>query len=34
MSQYLNNLELSTMLKFRGPLGKLTYLGDGDFKIR
>jgi cytochrome-b5 reductase len=33
MSQYLNDLELFNTIKVRGPFGKLTYLGDGNFKI-
>jgi NAD(P)H-flavin reductase len=33
MSQYLNDLELNNSLKVRGPFGKLTYLGNGNFKI-
>jgi len=34
MTQYLNDLELTnSAIKVRGPFGKLTYLGDGYFKI-
>jgi cytochrome-b5 reductase len=33
MSQYLNDLEIGESIKVRGPYGKLTYLGDGNFKI-
>lgn len=33
MSQYLNDLKLEEFIKVRGPFGKLTYLGDGNFKI-
>ncbi len=33
MSQYLNGLELSQSIKVRGPFGKLSYFGDGNFKI-
>jgi len=34
MSQYLNDLPLNTVLDFRGPVGKLKYLGDGNIRIR
>jgi cytochrome-b5 reductase len=33
MSQYLNELPIGDSIKVRGPFGKLTYLGDGLFKI-
>lgn len=33
MSQYLNDLQLEEKIQVRGPFGKLTYLGDGFFKI-
>lgn len=33
LSQYLNDLEIGSFIDVRGPFGKLTYLGDGDFKI-
>jgi NAD(P)H-flavin reductase len=33
MSQYLNDLELGQSIKVRGPFGKLSYFGDGNFKI-
>ncbi len=33
MSQYLNNLNIGDNIKVRGPYGKLTYFGDGAFKI-
>lgn len=33
MSQYLNDLGLGTSIKVRGPFGKLSYFGDGNFKI-
>jgi NAD(P)H-flavin reductase len=33
MTQYLNDLPMYETIKCRGPFGKLTYLGDGDFKI-
>lgn len=33
MSQYLNDIKLEENIKVRGPFGKLTYLGDGNFKI-
>ena len=33
MSQNLNDLKLNESIKVRGPFGKLTYLGDGNFKI-
>jgi NAD(P)H-flavin reductase len=33
MSQYLNDLEIGESIKVRGPFGKITYLGNGDFKI-
>lgn len=33
MSQYLHNYEMDKTIKVRGPFGKLTYFGDGNFKI-
>ncbi len=33
MSQYLNDIPLDSYINVRGPFGKLTYLGDGNFKI-
>ena len=33
MSQYLNDLPIGANIKVRGPFGKLTYYGDGAFKI-
>lgn len=33
MSQYLNDLQIGESIKIRAPFGKLTYLGDGSFKI-
>ncbi len=33
MTNYLNNLDLGQSITVRGPFGKLTYLGDGNFKI-
>lgn len=33
MSQWLNELEIGKSIKVRGPFGKLSYLGDGNFKI-
>lgn len=33
MSQYLNDLKMGESIKVRAPFGKLTYLGDGSFKI-
>jgi len=33
MSQYLNDLNIGESIKVRGPFGKLTYFGDGSFKI-
>ena len=33
MSQFLNNVSLNENIKVRGPFGKLTYLGEGNFKI-
>jgi len=34
MSQHLNDLPLDSLIKVRGPMGKLTYYGDGNFYIR
>lgn len=33
MSQFLHGLGLEKSIKVRGPYGKLSYLGDGNFKI-
>jgi cytochrome-b5 reductase len=33
MSQYLNELEIGSTIKVRGPFGKLSYFGDGHVKI-
>lgn len=33
LSQYLHGLEIGKSIKCRGPIGKLKYLGDGDFEI-
>ena len=33
MSQFLNDRVISETIKVRGPFGKLTYLGNGNFKI-
>merc|ERR1711957_91180 len=33
MSQNLNDIKLNESIKVRGPFGKLTYLGEGNFKI-
>lgn len=33
MSQHLHSLELEQNIQVRGPFGKITYLGNGDFKI-
>jgi NAD(P)H-flavin reductase len=33
MTNYLNELDLGQSITVRGPFGKLTYLGDGNFKI-
>lgn len=33
LSQYLNSLEMGKSIKCKGPIGKLKYLGDGDFEI-
>lgn len=33
MSQYLNDLNMDSHISVRGPFGKLTYMGDGYFKI-
>jgi NAD(P)H-flavin reductase len=33
MSQYLNDLTLGSNIQVRGPFGKITYLGNGKFKI-
>jgi hypothetical protein len=33
MTQYLNDLPIGSNIKVRGPFGKLTYLGNGNFKI-
>lgn len=33
MSQYLNDLPLESTIQVRGPFGKITYLGNGRFKI-
>jgi len=32
-SQNLNNLSIGDLIKLRGPFRKLTYFGDGAFKI-
>ncbi len=34
MSQYLNEIALQDTIKVRGPFGKLTYLGEGNFKFQ
>lgn len=33
MSQYVNDLDLGQSIKVRGPFGKLSYFGDGNFRI-
>jgi nitrate reductase (NAD(P)H) len=33
MSQFLHQLSLERSIKVRGPFGKITYLGNGNFKI-
>jgi cytochrome-b5 reductase len=33
MSQYLNSIPFGDNIKVRGPFGKLSYFGDGYFKI-
>jgi len=33
MSQYLNSVPIGDNIKVRGPFGKLSYFGDGYFKI-
>jgi len=33
MSQYLNEIPIGDCIKIRGPFGKLSYFGDGNFKI-
>lgn len=34
MSQYVNELKIGDTIAFRGPTGKLQYLGDGQFQIK
>lgn len=34
MSQYVDSLKIGDTIAFRGPTGKLQYLGDGKFNIR
>jgi len=33
ISQYLESIKIGEHIDIRGPFGKLTYLGDGDFEI-
>jgi NAD(P)H-flavin reductase len=33
MTQHLNDLPLEESIKVRGPFGKCSYFGDGNFKI-
>lgn len=34
MSQYLENMKIGESIDFRGPAGRLEYIGDGSFLIR